>query len=295
MKRLIYFFSALIISLGSFTAHAEWYNEITFIVGSSASSPITVRYNGKSYTVYNSVTINTTGNTYTPSATDSQGNSMKYEVRSSTHTKGSNKYHYYTYTFYSRNSYSSSSNNGYNNSNNSNNYNSGYDYSSAGAALGRSLANVSVTRAFDEGGAYPGLHAQLGMSKGFGEFARLRLAAGGFQIYGGVGKDWLCNGENKDKLLWHAGLGGYYSLGEDRSRWGDVAFGLTVAENAAWENLSLTFDLGFTYWFGRWRRIGAFTGAGIGWGDIKELGKKGHHTKTAWNLEIGLAFRLAHF
>ncbi|MGM9827804.1 MAG: hypothetical protein ACI30O_06385 [Muribaculaceae bacterium] len=295
MKRIIYIFTVLLVSLLPLTAHAEWYNKITFVVGSNASTPITVRYGGKTYKVYSSTTINTTGNTYTPSATDANGNSMKYEFDSRTESRGSNKYHTYVYTFYPRSNYSSGNTGSGYNSGTRGNSGSNDSWSDTGRKIGQGLADLTSTRSFTEGGAYPGLHANLGISKGFGEFCRIRLAASGFQVYGGVGKDWFFNGDNKDKFLWHAGFGGYVSLGEDYARWGDVSFGLTVAENAAWENLSLTFDVGFNYWFGRWKRVGVFTGAGIGWGDIKDLGKEGHHTKTAWNLELGIAFRLAKF
>lgn len=287
----------IFLGLVSFTANAEWYNEYTFVVGSNVDVPITVIFNGKNYTVYKSLTINTTGNTYTPSATDKNGNSLKYEVKFYTQTKGGDTYHYNTYTFYAHENYGASENKNVSSGNaiHQNSYNSSYNPSSTGARIGQGLANISATRAFDESGAYPGLHAGIGISKGFGEFVRLRLAAGGFQVYGGIGKDWFLNGVNCDKFLWHTGLGGYVSLGEDESRWGDVSFGLTVAENAAWEKLSLTFDLGFTYWFGRWRRIGAFAGTGIGWGEIKNIDIEGEHSKLAWNLEVGIVVRLAHF
>lgn len=304
MNRIIYLLAALAMFLMPATAYAEWYNNITFVVGSGASTPITVRYDGTTYRVYSSTTINTTGNTYTPSATDANGNSMKYEVSSKSESRGSNKYHTYVYTFYPQSSgysgssssggYSGSSSGGYSGGSSSNGGSSGYQ-SNTYENIGRGLAHLTSSRSHNEGGAYPGLHANLGLSKGYGEFCRLRLAAGGFQVYAGVGKDWFFNGANKDKFLWHAGLGGYVSLGEDFDRWGDVSFGLTVAENAAWENLSLTFDFGFNYWFGKWKRVGVFTGAGIGWGDIKELGKEGHHSKLAWNLELGFSFRLARF
>lgn len=295
MNRITCLFATLVVCLMPALTHAEWYNNITFVVGSDESAPITVRYDGRTYKVYQSTTINTTGNTYTPSATDANGNSMKYEVSSSTESRGSDTYHNYRYTFYPRNSYSSDNSGGRYNRGNGGNSSSNSSWADTGARIGSGLAYVTATRSFTEGGAYPGLHANVGFSKGYGEFCRLRLAAGGFQVYTGVGKDWFFNGKNKDKFLWHAGLGGYLSLGEDYARWGDVSFGLTVAENAAWENLSLTFDFGFNYWFGRWKRVGLFTGAGIGWGDIKDLGKEGHHTKIAWNLELGISFRLAKF
>lgn len=290
MKRFFLLLTCII--LCAMASIAE--DTMTFIVGNNVCTPITVRVGGNSYTVYSSVTISQVNGTVT--ATDCDGRKLKYEYGNDSGTKNGRRYSHSTYTF--RNTYNASDNNrnssGYNENSN---YNSGggYNYSEAGARIGQGLAHATSSRAFTEGGAYPGLHANMGLSKGFGEFLRLRLAAGGFQVYGGIGKDWMFNGINKDKFLWHAGFGGYLSLGPDFSRWGDVSFGLSVAENAAWENLSLTLDVGFNYWFGRWKRIGVFTGAGIGWGDIKDLGKEGHHTKTAWNLEAGISFRLARF
>lgn len=296
MRCFRFVFVILCMGLMSLEAKAEWYNEITFVVGRNVSTPITVRYGGKNYTVYNTLTINTTGNTYAPSATDRDGNSLKYEIRSNTQTKGSNTYHYYTYTFSGRVTSGSTNSGGYNSgrSENSSSYGGGYNSGSTGARIGQGLAQLISISSFDEDGAYPGIHAAVGMSKGFGEFMRLRIV-GGFQVYGGLGKDWFFNGDNKDKLLWHAGIGGYVSLGEDTSRWGDVGFGLTVAENAAWENLSLTFDMDFTYWIGRWRRVGVFAGGGIGWGDLKNVGEEEHHSSFAWNIECGLIFRIAKF
>lgn len=276
-------------------ASATWYNTFTFVVGKGVCTPITVRCSGREYEVYSTKTITFTGSSTSITATDCNGRSLKYEASYKTQTKGADTYHYNTYTFYNKPTYGSSGSSGSSGNSDSGSSNSGYDYAAAGAAIGQGLADVTTTRAEYEGGAYPGLHANLGLSNGFGEFVRLRLAAGGFQVYAGVGKDWLFSGENKDKFLWHTGLGGYFSLGPDYSRWGDVAFGLTVAENAMVKNLSLTFDFGFTYWIGRWKRVGLFAGAGVGWGDIKDLGKDGHHTKTAWNLECGLTFRLARF
>lgn len=299
MKPFIPLFRSLLVVLLttlSLNASAEWYNTFTFLVGDGVCTPITVRYSGRTYKVYSSQTITFKGSTSTPSATDCNGNSLKYEASYETKTRGSDTYHYNTYTFYNKQTYGSSrnqNNNSYNS--NSEGYNSGYDYGATGAAIGHALADTNIKRAFDEGGAYPGLHANIGMSNGYGEYVRLRVAARGFQVYAGVGKDWFFNGENKKKLLWHAGLGGYYSLGPDRSRWGDVAFGLTVAENAMVKNLSLTFDFDFTYWIGRWKRVGVFAGGGLGWGDIKDLGKRGHHSKFAWNLECGVSFRLCTF
>ncbi len=281
----------LILCLVSFSASAEWYNEYTFVVGKDVCGPITVRYAGRNYTVYNSFTLKFTGSTSTPSATDCNGRDLKYEATYRTQNRGSDTYHYNTYVFLNRTSYENNSSRSNGSSNNS-----AFDYSEIGSNIGRGLAEASALRSLNEsGGAYPGLHAGIGISKAFGEFLRVRLAAGGFQIYTGIGKDWIFNGDNKKKFLWHAGLGGYMSLGYDDIRWGDISYGLTVAENAAWKNLSLTFDFNFTYWFDRRKRFGAFVGTGVGWGNLKSVTQKGEHTKCAWNVEVGAAFCIVCF
>lgn len=279
----------LIIAMATvLTATAE--DKMVFVVGKNVAAPITVTVGGKSYTVYSTLTVSQTNGTIR--ATDANGNKLTYEFG---HRSSSTQGTVNTYTF--KNTY----NYGGGGSNNGGRSHSRGDYSrsssgqtayNAGAALGSLI--------FGSGGggtgkAYPGLHLSAGLSKSYGEFVRLRFALYGFNLYGGVGKDWLFDGDNKDKLSWHAGMGGYYAFGGNGDPNMDVSFGLTVAENSAWENLSLLIDLDYTYWIGRWRRVGVFAGAGIGWADIKDLGKEGHHSKFGWNLELGLTFRLAHF
>lgn len=294
MNRIIKLISALVLYLMPTLAHAEWYNNITFVVGSEESVPITVRYDGKTYKVYSSTTINTTGNTYTPSATDANGKSMKYKFDSKTESRGSNKYHTYVYTFYSKTQYNST-----NQSSPSSSQGTYQNWGSnpAWGELGQELSRRNSQRAAEiDGDAYPGLYLYTGISKAYGEFARLRVALGGFNGYAGIGKDWLFNGINKNKLLWHAGIGGLYHFGDKKNPWGDISGMVTVAQTAAWEKISLMIDCDFTYWFGRWCRVGCFGGAGFGFANINDVGKKNAAgTKFAWNLEFGLTFRLAHF
>ncbi len=293
-------FSILLCLLCCFSAAAQ--DKLIFVVGNDVCAPITVRCQGSTYRVNSYLEVERTSSSVNVSATDCDGNKLKYEFSSSSGTQNGRRYSISTYTFHTIKSYGSgsssyggSSSGSYGSSNSNSNSNS--SWSDTGARIGQGLATLTSTSAmYQDGNAYPGLHLQAGMSKGFGEFARLRLAAGGFQLYGGVGKDWFFNGENKDKLLWHVGFGGYVGFGGDYTDPNqDIAFGLTFAENAAWQNYSLTFDLGYTYWFGSWRRVGAFAGAGLGFGDIKDVGKDGHHCRFAWNLEVGLTLRLAHF
>lgn len=288
----------LCIGLMCANSKAEWFNEITFVIDETVSPPITVTYDGEKYTVYDSTTINTIGNTYSVTATDSQGVALKYEMKYSTQTMGENSHHYYTYTFYNSHSYDSSGAGDHNleMDESNNNHERNYETDNLYAQIGHSLSKEAWEHAASEGkGAYPGIHAFTGVSKGFGEFIRLRYVQYGLLLYGGVGKDWLFNGENKDKVLWHVGFGGYYSFGEESYRWGDLGLGMTFAENAGWENQSLTFDVDFTYWFGKWQRIGVFAGGGMGMSDLKHWGNEDRHSQFVWNLEIGLTFRIAHF
>lgn len=296
MNRIIYLFVALVVCLMPVTAQADWYNNITFVVGSDESAPITVRYDGKTYKVYTSLTINTTGNTYTPSATDANGNSMKYKYSNHTESRGSVKYHTIIYTFYPRDSYSSGNSGGsYNRGNSSNSSNNNWGTDPRWGEAGRDLSREASRHAANvDGKAYPGLHLYTGISKAYGEFARLRFTFSAMQIYAGIGKDWLFNGINKDKLLWHAGLGGLYHFGGENP-WGDIGGAVTVAKTAAWENISLMIDCDFTYWFGRWKRVGCFAGLGAGFADISDFGKDKNTKGFAWNVEFGLTFRIAKF
>lgn len=293
MKRLIYTLTVLCLSLLPLSAYAEWYNQITFVAGSNCNTPITVRYNGKSYTVYNTVTINTTGNTYSPSATDSSGNSLRYEISSSTSSKGSDTYHYYTYTFYVRSSYGSSSsdNSGYNSGRNDS-YNMG---ANAGRALGAALFSLGGG---EDGDAYPSLQFAPGISRAYGENIKLKYTGYGFHMYASIGKDFLSDSECKDKILWNIGIGSYFAFGGNGNPNMDVSVGLSVGQLAHWEKLSLMVDADYTYWIGRWRRVGIFGGAGLGWGSFGEMFNTDDYSSTggfAWNLEAGIVIRLANF
>ena len=293
MRKTHIILTLAVIFLHALTCRAEWYNVFTFIVGRDVCTPITVYYAGKNYKVYD---ITFTGSTSTPSATDCNGSPLRYEAQYENASKGRDTYHTNTYTFYNKVSYGSNGSGSHSGSTTDTNQRNNWGNDPRWGDAGRELSREGVRHASQEcGHAYPGLHLYTGISKAYGEYARLRAAFNGVNVHAGVGKDWLFDGINKDKLLWHAGLGGYYSFG-GKDPWGDILGSVTVAKTAAWENVSLMLDCDFTYWFGRWRRVGCYCGAGAGFADIKDFGKQdGHGTKFAWNLEFGLCFRLAHF
>lgn len=292
MNRIIYLFVALVAYLMPLTAHAEWYNKITFVVGSDESAPITVRYNGQTYKVYNTTTINTTGNTYTPSATDANGNSLKYEVSSRSESRGSDKYHTYIYTFYPRSSYSSGNSGGGYNRGNNDAYNSG---ANAGRAVGGLIFGLGGGA---DGDAYPSLQFAPGFSYARGENLRIRYTGHGFHAYGSIGKDWVFDSEFKNKILWNVGIGSYFAFGGNGNPNMDISLGLSVGQLAQWEKLSLMIDVDYTYWIGRWRRVGIFAGGGLGWGSFTEVFNTDDYSSSggfAWNLEAGIVIRLANF
>lgn len=171
----------------------------------------------------------------------------------------------------------------------------------AGDAVRSGLSGLagaaSVYASYHDGEAYPGLSLVTGISRGYGEFARLRMCHSGCQLYAGIGKDWLMDGDNKDRLLWHAGIGFYFGLGgdyDDPSM--DVALGLTYAENAMYKKSSLTADLSYTYWIGPWKRVGFTGGLSLGCGDFRELFNTDDVDADpcfAWGFEVGIVFRLA--
>ncbi len=289
-----YLTSIIICMLCIFSVSAQ--DKLVFIVGDNTCAPITVRCQGTSYRVNSYLEVDRTSSSITVSATDCSGNKLKYEFSSNSGTKNGRKYSISTYTFYLPKTYGSG-NSSYNEENSGyNNSNQNWGTDPRWGNVGRELGHLGGMHENDvKGEAYPGLHLYTGISKAYGEFARLRLAYGAFNAYAGIGKDWLFDGVNKDKLLWHAGIGGLYTFG-GIDPWGDILGNVTVAQTAAWENVSLMIDCDFTYWFGKWKRVGCFAGAGFGFADIKDFGKKdGGGTKFAWNVEFGLALRIAHF
>ena len=301
MKKLLTLLSAALIALSAMAEDQATY----LIVGSTICSPITVKCsNGHTYKVYDQVRIE--GLTQPREAYDCQGRQIVTPSGDTRTSSGYDGYHYRYYTF--KTLYSSdSSYGGYDSSYGgySNSYNRDREIEEsanrAGDVVRSGLSGLagaaSVYASYHDGEAYPGLSLVTGISRGYGEFARLRMCHSGCQLYAGIGKDWLMDGDNKDRLLWHAGIGFYFGLGgdyDDPSM--DVALGLTYAENAMYKKSSLTADLSYTYWIGPWKRVGFTGGLSLGCGDFRELFNTDNVEADpcfAWGFEVGIVFRLA--
>lgn len=284
--------SIIIISiiLGTLSFHALAENTMTFVAGNDVCTPITVNVGGNSYTVFDYITITETSGTVM--ATDCSGRKLKYSYEH----RSSNGNSTDIYTFH--NTYDvdrdSGSSGGYG-------YSEDYEYSSSNNNaynLGRSLGRAIIYPRGDEGDAYPSLQLATGISRAYGENIKLRYTGHGFLAYASIGKDYLFDGEFKDKILWNVGLGSYFSFGGDLDPNMDLSLGLSVGQQAQWEKLSLMFDIGYTYWIGSWRRIGIFAGGGLGWGKFTEVFNTDDydsHSEFAWNIEAGIIIRLANF
>jgi len=268
-------------------------DKLIFVVGDDVCAPITVRCQGTSYRVYGYLEVERTSSSVIVSATDCNGNSLKYDYGSNSGTQNGRRYSISTYTFHT----SYGSDNSYYGNSNSGGYNSG-SYESAekaGAAIGKALFSLGGG---ESGDAYPSLQLTFGGSRAYGEFARLKYTGYGFHAYGSIGKDWMLDSEFKDKILWNVGIGSFFAFGGNGNPNMDVSVGLSVGQNAQFEKLSLMVDADYTYWIGRWRRVGLFAGGGLGWGSFTEMFNTDDYDSTggfAWNLEIGLVFRLANF
>ena len=166
-----------------------------------------------------------------------------------------------------------------------------------GGAIGTGFTNLYQGGVGQESDGYPNFQIRSGLSRAYGEFIGLKWCIGGesgLALYGGVGKDWLFNGDNHEKMLWHAGLGMYTSLEGDVD---DLSIGITYSESAIIKE-TLMLDIAYSRFFGDGQKIGFCVGGGIGYGNIGSLkeGEDGklitRDTKFVWDLKIGIAFKL---
>lgn len=166
-----------------------------------------------------------------------------------------------------------------------------------GDAIGTGFSNLYERGIGQESDGYPNFQIRSGISRAYGEFIGLKWCIGGesgLALYGGVGKDWLFNGDNNEKVLWHGGIGAYTSLEGDVD---DLSIGITYSESAIIKE-TLMLDVAYSRFFGDGQKIGFFVGGGIGYGNIGSLkeGEDGklitRDTKFVWDLKIGIAFKL---
>lgn len=139
---------------------------------------------------------------------------------------------------------------------------------------------------------YPYGALSVGMSRFYGEFVRFSAkfgGMGGFNMFGGVGKDWIFGLENSDKMAWHIGIGAYISFG---GNWADecnqaVTLNVAIGETPLVVNKALACELTYEYFFGNRQRVGLFGGLGFTLGNFKAT-----DPVIDWDFQVGIAFKL---
>ena len=138
---------------------------------------------------------------------------------------------------------------------------------------------------------YPYGALSVGMSRFYGEFARFSVkfgGMGGFNMFGGVGKDWVFGLGNSDKLAWHVGIGAYFSFGG----WADecnqaVSLNVSVGETPVVVNKGMACEIVYEYFLGDSQRFGLFGGLGFVLGNFKAT-----EPEYDWDFQVGVAFKL---
>lgn len=139
---------------------------------------------------------------------------------------------------------------------------------------------------------YPYLGVEMGISRFFGEFARINIAAGrmsGTHLFGGIGKDIIFKYVNSERLAWHVGIGTYISWGSYYCSENNQAIKLDIAigETPIVINKALWGGLSYEYYFGKTKRFGVFGGLGLTWGNLKST-----DPVYDWDFQVGLGVKL---
>jgi len=135
---------------------------------------------------------------------------------------------------------------------------------------------------------YPNVQLQAGISKMYGEFARIKYCgggAGGGMIYGSVGKDVLFASEYKDRLLWDIGFGYYFTLSKNS----DFSIGVSYGQTSQIRKQMMAVDATLSYYFGYSTRFGVFIGAG---GGSTMPGGDDMNSEMAWDVNVGVAIKI---
>lgn len=248
--------------------------------GSNICTPVKVKTNLGTFDVYHSET-RVTGNISSIEAWDCNGRKiLDLEAdRWSNPSSGPYERWYVFNTLYPESS-----------SNNYGDYSGGTNHN-----VGTNWAKSAQYHAQIPLEGYPNLQLQVGASRLYGDFARLKFCGGGeggFACYAGIGKDHFFKGEYKNRLLWHAAVGYYNSLDDENC---DFTFCISYAQTSMLKDKVMGLDATFSYYFGDSTRFGLFIGGGGGvtspLGYITG-GDGPEESEVTWDINIGIAVKL---
>lgn len=159
--------------------------------------------------------------------------------------------------------------------------------------LEKSQRIVDITSGRDvEGVPYIGVFG--GMSHAYGEFGRLRFCfpgMSGFDLFGGVGKEYLFNSDWKDRMTWHVGLGYYFTDAVITGNYYDslniLSIDLVVGRTPLCEDVAIMAQFEWDHFFGEAKRFGVFGAVGFGFGELDR-----DEPKILWDVSLGVAVKL---
>ncbi|MDD6869567.1 MAG: hypothetical protein PUE25_10530 [bacterium] len=144
------------------------------------------------------------------------------------------------------------------------------------------------------GAGIPYLGFFAGASHLNGEFVRLKTCfpgITGFNAFGGVGKEYIFNGEYSKDMTWHAGLG-YYATdallsGYEEDTKNILSIDIYAAKTAYYKDPVLAAQFEWDHFFGDAKRFGVFGAVGFGFGDLDA-----DEPDLLWDVTVGVSIKI---
>lgn len=131
----------------------------------------------------------------------------------------------------------------------------------------------------------PYFGVELGWSHFRGEHIGLKAALMGFNVFGGIGKEWIFSNHADKSLLWYAGCGYYFGDIYDGS--GESSIDITVGQTPVCHDIGIMGSLSMGYFFGETKRFGVKGTLGVGAGNLDQ-----DSPKFIWEVGAGIIIKL---
>ncbi len=130
---------------------------------------------------------------------------------------------------------------------------------------------------------YVGL--ELGWSHFRGEHVGVKAALMGFNVFGGIGQEWIFSNHSDKSLLWYAGCGYYFGDTYDGS--GESSIDITVGQTPVCHDIGIMGSFSMGYFFGDTKRFGVKGTLGVGGGNLDQ-----DEMKFIWEVGVGIIVKL---
>lgn len=126
---------------------------------------------------------------------------------------------------------------------------------------------------------------EAGWSHFRGEHVGLKAALMGFNLFGGVGKEWILKNHSDKDLLWYAGCG--YFFGDIYDGRGESSIDITVGQSPICHDIGIIGSFSMGYFFGDTKRFGVKGTLGLGAGNLDQ-----DEPKFIWEFGTGIIIKL---